>query len=137
MAAMKVVKREVSTVYPEEPCEPHVMAMSGADHIVRPRHIPLLLFYAARQDGSQVTQKKQTTLSTLNPTCQFNLRGDSMNLLSLFMLSISCASSNTTFSYSLQQISPYLQVLVFVGQRGWSLPQCNMVSPMICIRLLA
>lgn len=122
MAAMKVVKREVSTVYPEEPCEPHVMAMSGADHIVRPRHIPLLLFYAARQDGSQVTQKKQTTLSTLNPTCQFNLRGDSMNLFSLFMLSISCASSNTTFSYSLQQISPYLQVLVFVGQRGWSLP---------------
>lgn len=122
MAAMKVVKREVSTVYPEEPCEPHVMAMSGADHIVRPRHIPLLLFYAARQDGSQVTQKKQTTLSTLNPTCQFNLRGNSMNLFSLFMLSISCASSNTTFSYSLQQISPYLQVLVFVGQRGWSLP---------------
>lgn len=84
MAAMKVVKREVSTVYPEEPCEPHVMAMSGADHIVRPRHIPLLLFYAARQDGSQVIQKKQT-LSTLNPTCQFNLRGDSMNLLSCFM----------------------------------------------------
>ena len=81
VAAMKVVKREVSTVYPEEPCEPHVMAMSGADHIVRPRHIPLLLFYAGRQDGSQVIRKKQTTLSTLNSTCQFNLRVDSMNLI--------------------------------------------------------
>jgi hypothetical protein len=79
-----VEQGEVSTVHPEEPCEPHVMAMSGADHIVRPRHIPLLLFYAARQDGSQVIRKKPTTLPTLNPTCQFNLRVDSMNLLSFF-----------------------------------------------------
>lgn len=88
MAAMKVVKREVSTVYPEEPCEPHVMAMSGADHIVRPRHIPLLLFYAARQDGSQVIQKKLTTLATLNPICQCNLRGDAMNLLSFIFCDV-------------------------------------------------
>ena len=88
-------------MYPEEPCEPHVMAMSGADHIVRPRHIPLLLFYAARQDGSQVIQKKQTTLSTLNPTCQFNLRGDSMNLLSFFnVIHKLCFESHDLFMLS-------------------------------------
>lgn len=102
MEAMKVVKREVSTVYPEEPCEPHVMAMSGADHIVRPRHIPLLLFYAARQDGSQVIRKKQTTLPTLNPTCQFNLRVDSLNLLSFFFYVIHklCFESHDLFILS-------------------------------------
>ena len=55
VGAMKVIKREVSTVYPSEPCEPHVMYLSGADHIVRPRHVPLLVFYKAREDGGEVT----------------------------------------------------------------------------------
>lgn len=52
--AMKIVRRDVSTVFPATPCEPCVMYMSGADHIVRPRHIPLLVFYAARGDGTEV-----------------------------------------------------------------------------------
>lgn len=52
---MKVTKLEVSTVYPSERCEPHVMYLSGADHIVRPRHVPIFLFYRAREDGEQVS----------------------------------------------------------------------------------
>ncbi|KAG0616015.1 hypothetical protein M758_5G083900 [Ceratodon purpureus] len=64
---MKLIRRDVLTVYPSEPCEPHVMYMSGADHIVRPRHLPLLVFYKAREDGEEVmpTQLLKNSLSSL------------------------------------------------------------------------
>lgn len=68
---MKVTKLEVSTVYPSERCEPHVMYLSGADHIVRPRHVPIFLFYRAREDGEQVMPTDLLKNSVANTLSKF------------------------------------------------------------------
>jgi hypothetical protein len=52
---MRILSRKVLIVKADIPVhEHHVMYMSGADHFVRPRHVPILLFYRADASGEPV-----------------------------------------------------------------------------------
>lgn len=65
---MRLISKTSCTVQPTSPAgQGRVMEMSGADQFVRPRHVPILLFYAAREDGQTVlpTQLMKDALSQL------------------------------------------------------------------------
>ncbi|KAJ7543156.1 hypothetical protein O6H91_09G027400 [Diphasiastrum complanatum] len=66
---MRCVSRKSITVFPATPTpeEKRTFFLSAVDHTVRPRHIPVVLFYAALENGEEVLplQELQNSMSKL------------------------------------------------------------------------
>ncbi|KAJ7543158.1 hypothetical protein O6H91_09G027500 [Diphasiastrum complanatum] len=66
---MRCVSRKSITVYPATPTpeEKSILFLSAVDHTVRPRHIPIVLFFAALENGEEVLplQVLQDSMSKL------------------------------------------------------------------------